>query len=416
MKHLFFLLALNCIGFSAIADEVKLKFEDLKQLVETRNEKIQAAHREADGSKKREGHLSRSFLPRVEAHAAQESFKTGTQDAKTQPDYGAEASVNLYNGGRDRIREKMLRVRSERKEFEIKTSVAEELGKARELFWTIVYHKHSAALLREMLDLNADNLRAAQRRIKSGVATDSDRLEFEMNAIELKRELDQTQLDIRADSRDLLILIGYEPHDTLVTESELKHSDEWESEIRHTHKDHDFLVRPSQLLSLEAESAAEEASRSWVPKVDAYAGWNQYNQREEDPADARERQESVVGLRLKMNIFDGLNSSREAQALRKEAAAAELQASYRSKSNEAHVEREFEELKFLHGKVHEADENIKSAERYYRLSQSEYSRGVKNSPDVLGASEKLFGMKLKRLEMIRKFQVARSHVLSKIGK
>ena len=39
---------------------------------------------------------------------------------------------------------------------------------------------------------------------------------------------------------------------------------------------------------------------------------------------------------------------------------------------------------------HNAEENIKRAERYYRLTQSEYNRGVKNSPDVLGASQRLF--------------------------
>lgn len=416
MKRSIFLFSLFCLCSAASAVEVKVKFQDLKQLVENRNDKVQSAQREAEGSKSREGHFSRSFLPRIEAHAAQESFKTGTQDQKTQPEYGVEASVNLYNGGRDKMREKIFEARSERKEFEVKASVVGELGKARELFWTIVYHKNSLALFKEMLEINTRNLNAAERRIKSGVAADSDRLEFEMNAIELKRDFDQTELQIRADSRDLLIIIGYEPHDTLITESELKHADEWESEIKHTHKDHDFLVRPAQLLSVEAESAAREASRNWVPRIDAYAGWNQYNQREEDPLEARERQEAVVGLRLKMNVFDGLSAGREAQALRKEAAAAALLANYKSKSNEAHIEREFDELKFLHGKVHEADENIKSAQKYYRLTQSEYVRGVKNSPDVLGASEKLFAMKMKRLEMIRDFQVARSHVLSKIGK
>lgn len=411
-----FLFSLLLLARMPQAEEVRVKFEDLRKLVESRNDRVQAARQELAGAKSRRGHLTRSFVPRLEAHAAQETFKIGTQSEKHQPDYGAEATINLFNGGRDKIRGEILNLRSERKEFEAKASVTEELGKARELFWTIVYHKNSVALIKDMLEINAGNLKSAQRRIASGVATESDRLEFEMSAIDLRRELDQTELHIRTESRELLILLGYEPEDTLVTLGELKHSDDWEKEIQHTHRDHDYLVRPAQLLSAEAASAAKEASRTWVPRVEAYAGWNQFNQRREDPVESVERQESVIGIRMKLSLLDGISSYREAEALRKEAAAAASTAEYQRKMNEAHVESEFDELKFLHAKVHEAEENIKSAQKYYRLTQSEYSRGVKNSPDVLGASEKLLAMKMKRLEMIRDFQIARSHVLSKIGR
>ncbi|MGE0528596.1 MAG: TolC family protein, partial [Bdellovibrionales bacterium] len=235
-------------------------------------------------------------------------------------------------------------------------------------------------------------------------------------AIELKRKLGEAELGTRAASRNLLILLGFPPDDALLTETEITHLGEWESEIQHSHQDHDYLVKPYELRSVETDLAAKEVARTWIPRIDAYAGWNQYNQREEDPPSARERQEHVIGVRLEMSLFDGFSAQREAEALHKEALAAKLAALYYRKENEAHVETEFDELRFLHDRVHEADENIKSAQKYYRITQSEYARGVKNSPDVLGASEKLFDMKLKRLEMVRDFQIARSHVLSKIGK
>lgn len=406
-----FLLAAN-----AGAKEVRVTFNELKALVETQNERVRAASEELAAARSREGHLGRSFLPKLEAHAAQESIKIGTQDVKTQPDYGAEVRMNLYNGGRDSLRDKALGFRSQRKTFEARGRVVEELGKSRVLYWTIVYQKNVVATLKEMIAINAENLRAAEKRIRGGVATESDRLEFEMNAIDLKRELSEAELEIRSLSRELLVHIGANADDTLVTDSVLSHGGEWEHEVRHTHRDHDFLVKPYEFASLEAQTAAREQGRAWLPRLDAYAGWNQFNQREENFAAARDRQESVVGVRLKIDAFDGLSFRREAQALRREAEAANLIATYQRKQNEAHIEKEYDELTFLHDRVHEADENIKSAERYYRVTRSEYSRGVKNSPDVLGASEKLLAMKLKRLAMIRDFQFARSHVLTKIGR
>ncbi|MGE3760552.1 MAG: TolC family protein, partial [Pseudobdellovibrionaceae bacterium] len=182
-----YIFTLAAVSSTAFAKEVKVQFDELKTLVETKNERVLSVKSEADAAQAREGHLGRSFLPKVEAHFAQESFKVGTHDQKSQPDYGAEASVNLYNGGRDRLRESELRARALRKEFEVKTSMAEELARVRELYWMIVFGKNNLRLLREALDTNSANLKAAQRRISSGVATQSDKLEFEMKAIDLQR-------------------------------------------------------------------------------------------------------------------------------------------------------------------------------------------------------------------------------------
>jgi outer membrane protein len=113
---------------------------------------------------------------------------------------------------------------------------------------------------------------------------------------------------------------------------------------------------------------------------------------------------------------DLVGSRREAAALKKEAAADFERAAFRRREIEAHMENEFSELRFLHDQVHDAEANIARAERYYKLTQSEYARGVKNSPDVLGASEKLFDSRLKRIELIREFQVAKAHLLAKLGR
>lgn len=103
-------------------------------------------------------------------------------------------------------------------------------------------------------------------------------------------------------------------------------------------------------------------------------------------------------------------------ALNKEAAADFERAEFKRREIEAHMENEVSELRFLHDQVHDAEDNIARAERYYKMTQSEYARGVKNSPDVLGASEKLFESRSKRIELIREFQVAKAHVLAKLGR
>lgn len=401
------------VAFSAA---VEIQFQELRSLVESKNERVQAQTLEKSAAEKREGLWLRSFLPRLEVKGAQESFKKGRGERTNQPTFGAEASLNFFNGGRDYLESSRSSMVSERKGFERQAVLAQELGKARETFWSLVYLREVQGLLKEALALNEANLRSAGRRIKSGVATETDRVEFEMKEIDLKREVANTDLEIQHHRKNLSVLLGFEPGTELKISEVWGHEHKWEDALLHTHDDHDFMAKPKELGALELMAQAKTVGRSYWPKLDAYAAWNQFNQREEDSSVARERTESVVGLRLTMDIFDGLSSQKESSALRLEAEALALEANYHKREIETHIQNELAELKLLHDQVHEAEENTKRAQRYYSLTQSEYGRGVKNSPDVLGATEKLFDMKQKHLAIVRDFQIAKSHVLSKIGK
>ncbi|MFN7610167.1 MAG: TolC family protein, partial [bacterium] len=181
-------------------------------------------------------------------------------------------------------------------------------------------------------------------------------------------------------------------------------------------KDHEFLFKENEIQASTTSLSAKSQSRTWWPKVDAYAAYNQFNEREEEFSQANDRTETVVGLRMTLSLSAGLESNSEASALNREAEAYKKLAEYQRKEVETHVETELSELRLRHDQVHDAAENIQRAARYYKLTQSEYTRGVKNSPDVLGAADKLFEMKHKRLEIIRDFQISKAHVLAKIGR
>lgn len=414
MKTALVLLTLFSAG--SWAQTVQITSQNLRQLLESKNSHVQAARLETTAAATREGHLGRSFMPSVEVYAAQESFKLGRAQQKTQPAYGAEAKVNLFHGGRDRIEEKVRRLDTSKKEYQLKRIVAEELEKARAAYWECLYLSEKTALLNSSLEINKKNLAAAQRRIRSGVATDSDRFEFEMKDVELRRELSKIQVEQAAQSRKLALLLGVKAGVNVLLNEKLGHDHDYENLLAHSEADHDFQFKEKELQSEQQSLLAKSQSRAWLPKVDAFAAYNQYNEREEEFPSAKDRTETVIGLRATISLSAGLESSREAQALAHESAASRFAALHQHQEIELHLQAEMDELKLLHDQVHEAEENISRADRYYKLTQSEYSRGVKNSPDVLGASEKLFDMKHKKLEILRDFQLAKAHVLSKIGK
>lgn len=422
LSSIFMLMAFSLLphGGHAKADGavLEVKFEDLKPLLEERNSRVRAATLEKEAAASRTGSLGRSFLPKVEVYGVQEVFQIDQSPWQTEPAFGAELKSNLFNGGKDRVESEIRSIASERRTILRDQVVAEELQEIRRQFWEIVASKEKMDLFEAMLKLNSQNLSSAERRIRSGVATESDRVEFEMKAVDLKRDLAEVRLRQANTLRLFAVGLGFNDQTKLRLPEKMEHSHDFEDLVKHDVKDHEFLFHDDVLKGKMSELAASKARRVWLPKLEAFAGYRRFNEREEEssPGSPGRREETVLGLRLSMHTDDLIESRREAQALHKEAAADFERAAYKRREIEAHVHNELSELRFLHDQVHDAEANIARAERYYKLTQSEYARGVKNSPDVLGASEKLFESRLKRIEIIREFQVAKAHVLAKLGR
>lgn len=399
-------------NFNAAAETVTVNSENIKDLLIDKNAKVAAVRYDKAAAKEREGFLFRSFLPSLDFHGAQESFKVGNLK-RDQPTYGVEAKINLFNSGHDEIENNLRLLETKRLSFQEQRVSSEELEKARTLYWQILYLQEKVSLLNSAIDINKQNLASALRRIKSGVATLSDRFEFEMKEVDLRRENAETELELVTETRLLGLLLGLKEGVKLSFSEMLKHDHDYENSLKHSEKQHDFLFKEFELLAEQKSLSAKKGRRAWWPQVDTFAAYNEYNQRIESAED--KRQETVLGLRMTMSISAGLESNYEARALLKQASASRMLAEYQRREVEAHLQSEVTELKLLHDQVHEAEENIKRAEQYYKITQSEYARGAKNSPDVLVASEKLFDMRHQYLKMMRDFQVSTAHLLSKIG-
>ncbi len=399
------------------AGTISVNYDNIKNLLESRSARLEAHRLEIDASKTREGSLTRSFLPKLEFQASQETFKKGAFPQKTQPSYGLEASVNLYNGGKDQIEGEIRELNTQKKSFQYMRVTSEELLAARVLLSEIMYTQEKITLLDSVIKINSQNSASALKRIRSGVATESDKMEFEIKAVNLRQDLDQAKLKFKTQLDELKVLLNIDSTNEIQLPKKLAHEHDFEDKVKHSHEDHDILVKEVELQADMGSLVSKSAKRTWWPKLDAVAGFNQFNEREEeDYPDAEQRKESYVGLRFSLNIPDGFESSKESEAQAKESAAYRKIAEFQRKQAHSHVENEVAELKLLHNQVHDAEENIIRAEKYYKLTQSEYTRGVKNSPDMLSAAEKIFEVRNKRLEILKDFNLKQAHVLSKINK
>ncbi len=412
IRMMFFLIFITLT--SPARAQVAVDSTNLRTLVEAGNTNLQAKRLEVEASETRRGSLLRSFLPEVTAGVGGEHFKKGREEVKTQPEYGVEARVNLWNGGRDALTSDIRDLAAEGEKASLRRVTAERLSEAYSGYWRALYLRDWIETLKKARALNDESLKAADRRIASGVATRIDRLEFEMQSAEIGRQLRQAELEFEVARDDLALILG--TREALVINEKLAHAHDYEKELAHDESAMDYWTADTRIAADRLSVESRRDARGFWPRVEAVAGYWQLTQLEEDPPDAADRTEAYVGLKVRMNLSAGFEEQREARAKRLEAEGLKLRSDKDRRAMALHMRTEMRELKRLHDQVHDFEENIGRAETYHRMTLSEYGRGVKNSPDVLGANLNLLEARQKRLESIRDFQIAKSHVKAKLGR
>ncbi len=398
------------------AESIKVSFDDLPKIVSERNQHVNAARFILKSSEALTGHLARSTLPTLEAHVGAESFRTGPYPATSEPYSGAEIRWNLFRGGRDVLEEQAREAQVLGSQASFERVKLEELSKARRAFWELVYQREVAAFLSEALQQNEANLAAAKKRVNAGLATDTDRIEFEIHQIQLEQDLAKMRLGSENSQRTLSILLGRSEDTTINTEVQIPH-----------HHDDELLnvkfdasahreVRTTQADSEVAQNQKRQANRWWTPQLDLYASYSLSTLREREYLDQADRVEPVAGVRLSFNLFDGLQARTQGTALGLQAEGLENQAAQTARELAAQFEGARQELALTHDLIHAAEMSVKLVTTYLKRTQSEYARGVKDSPDVFSATQKYIELKRRYSELRRDYQLARSDLLATLGR
>lgn len=399
----------------AEAETTRVEFNDIPRLIQERNQAVSGATLQAESAKAREGALSRSFLPSATLDAGVERFQTGRYPQVTQPYGAAEARVNLFRGGRDYWNERRLESLSSAASAKSSDDLAFQVAEARRAYLKLVHARAMGAVVREAQTENQRLLERANRRIKRGLAAETDRLEFEIGASQLKEDGEsyshsELQLKLR-----LAALLGLPEGSEIETPLMLEHVHD---EALLTTQFEPGSHREAVLLAAQgaaARAVSKAASLWWAPSLDAYAGKYLYTLRERDYLASNLRDDFAVGGKLSLRLFDGGAERAEARAQRLEAAGTERKLAQRRADLRARVRVVEEDLKHDHELVHFAEERITMAGRYLNSTLDEYDRGVKNSLDVFAAAQRLLGYRRQLAERRRDYLITKVGLMQEHG-
>lgn len=332
------------------------------------------------------------FAPTLEAKAGVENFSLGTFRNRTQGYGGVEARINIFNSGQDLAKYNQLKHSGMRLQEEAKAKQGDQLATLYEYYFKALANDSKNKILEAAMVMNERHRALARRRLKAGLVTNTDLLDFNIYELKLKEALIQNRLakfEIDAQTRSLL---GLEKSSKLVwSKSDYFPPIKLEEAGSRTAKIMNYALKSS-----EAESYI--ANSWWKPRLDLVGSFSQLTQREEDYIFAKDRQERVLAIELTFELdlaTSPWTSAKEAR-LQDQAMAQSLR--HQLLSVKENIDYHQEAYTLYADQLEQVRAHTQIAKQHLKLTLEEYSRGVKSAPDVLSASERVIESELEQVE------------------
>lgn len=355
-----------------------------------------------------------ALLPELSLEGGPVSAKLDSERYSGTALYG-KAQWNLYRGGRDQAllsRAQMTAELAARQTGLARTALAREVSK---LYYEMLFILESVSLKEKALQMNIEQMQLAKRKKASGFTSNADVIEFELREATLNADLKKILQERDETSREFAALLGRAQSSALLTVK------------GHLQRDQTAVDRSKVLSALEElnpdlietrlnrEVALQEravARSEFLPQLDLEARYGKIAA--EDRLYA-ERDNFSVFLKMKLNLFSGLSSvngvnSASSRVAQSDAALARTQLSVR-----AEAENLLSLLTSISERLDLEERTLQRSEEYYQLTLGEYRRGIKNSPDVVTASERLLETRIRNLEYRRDYQLARLRLAALTG-
>ena len=369
--------------------------------IESLNARVQAAE-------VLKGSLTRSFLPKILLSYGHERYTTGPYYWVNQPFGGIEGKINVFNSGKDSLlndqREKEASLAGTSATV-LKQQIKAETLRTMSQYAFLLEMKD---ILQKALDLNENNLKAAKQRISSGLATNTDTLDFQQQAISLSQQITSLDFDISVVKKMLAVLVGQDPNVEVNLDFQNAHPDHSVSPSLNLDFNNSLLVKQADLAKEIALLDQKQTSRWWAPSVDIYAFALRFTQKEREYPSPGQRNDTGMGFRITMPIFDGGEALRLSQSKAAIARSNDAIARYRRFEVKRDIENAGNKLELAHNLIHGAEENVNVMDSYRKGILNEYNRGIKNSPDMLQASQRWIQSRIQFAEVKKNYQFARA--------
>jgi outer membrane protein len=314
---------------------------------------------------------------------------------------------NLFRGFRDRSMSTQAHV-----EFEIRKIILEEKRRSlrtelTEVLSEMVYAHQLEVLLDEENKLTQNHQKMASKKASAGLTGTVDNLEFDLRENEIEIQKRQLLLKHLEAHLKLKTLFGEDIQDAQL--EKIKFDDFLSQDIAVPAFDRtrNPSVQKAKLRLDLAEAQKDEARSDFLPSVDFEYRFGHLTP---DDTVAMKYNESRYGILLTIPIFSGLETQSKTRAQTFNVAAKEKEFTQSELTIEGQHKILGSQIKELLDLLRINDKRLKVSKKYYELTLGEYKRGVKNSPDVVAATERWFETQRRKFELLKELAILQAKI------
>ena len=411
--HRFVFAGLLLVGAHAFAhhpNEGSLSLDQLIKEAESQNLDIKEAEGTFKSSEAEASSKSGKLMPQLSVEGGPLSTKYDEAKSSGTTVYG-KAEWNLYRGGKDSSEIDKAKIKSDldRKRFEaVKSKIVREVSR---VYYELLFLLEGSDLKGKAIEMNQEQMKLAKLKKSSGFTSSADVIEFELREATLNSDLKMLAQVTAEKSRELSVLLGRKDSSMpnlvkghLARETSRGLSKE---NILSRLEENNFEIAQAQAELKLSEKDASISKSGYLPSIDLEAKYGKIANEEKIFAD---NNNYSVMLKLSVPLFSGFETMNQTKSARSTVVAKDASLARKNLSVFAEVENLFSLLSTLTERLNLEEKNLSKSEDYYKITLSEYKRGVKNSPDMVGASERLLEARIRNLEYRKDYYLTKLKV------
>lgn len=389
---------MGTLAFADHPNEGSLSLEQLIKEAQLQNFDLKEADSYLKASEAESKSQYGKLMPQLSVEGGPLTTKFDDEKNSGTAVYG-KADWNLYRGGRDQdaIDKSRIKRDLDRRKYEaVKSRVVREVSR---VYYELLFLIEGTHLKEKALEMNQEQMKLAKLKKSSGFTSNADVIEFELREATLNSDLKLFSQVISEKSRELSVLLGRRDSSipNLVKghlKRDMSPSLSRESILSRL-KDNNIEIAEAQAELQMSRKDVSVAKSGFLPAVDLEAKYGRIANEERVFSD---NNNYSVMLKVSVPLFSGLETINQTRATSAIIAAKDAATSRKSLSAYADTENLMSQLSTLTDRLNLEEKNLSKSEEYYKITLGEYKRGVKNSPDMVGASERLLEARIRNLE------------------
>jgi outer membrane protein TolC len=403
MKKTLLLIALS-FGMNAHSME---GLSHLEQQLTEKNKSLSALQNEIQSKESLLKGSYANFYPTLNALGGWGQSHVDNPEESNKGYFGyLDGRVNLFNGFRDLSISSRNEIEVQLKKLEYETSRREIRTELVETASNMIYLHKLQAILYDEAKITKEQKAMAAKKVRSGLTSSVDNLEFDLREKEIEIQQKQINQLHKEYHNKLLQLFGNDIPDAELDRINFS-SHEGFKKVQSFVSENSIEAQRTQLLLRQSEFERKELKAEYMPSVDLVYSFGRLTPSETSPMNFNE---TKYGLQVSLPLFSGFstvyrNSAGKSETLARQSRA--NQAVLNAQSSFNSLKEKIQELSDLY-EINES--KLATSSKYFEMTVSEYKRGVKNSPDLVGATERWFSSQKKKYELLKELELTKTRI------